>query len=43
MQNIELHVESVQEIHHLRQFTVNIYASVNYKGMCKDLYGPWTE
>ena len=31
MQNTELHVESVQEIYHLRQFTINIYANVNYK------------
>jgi len=40
MQNKELHVESVQEIYYLKQFTVNIYGNINYKGTCKCLYGP---
>jgi hypothetical protein len=43
MPNKELHVESVQEIYYLRQFSVNVYGNVNYKGICKYLYGPWTE
>jgi len=43
MQNKELHVESVQEVYHLRQFNINIYGNVNNKGICKDLYGTWTE